>query len=352
MTAASDPLTIGLLGCGTISAQHLEAIAAVDGIRLGGVASASVERARMVGERWAVPWTTDIGDLLGRDDIDAVAILTPSGLHPSQALAALGRGKHVLVEKPIALTVAAADTVIAAAARQGLTLATVSQRRFEPAIAALQVAVAADALGTISLILAEGIYTRPQSYYDSADWRGTLDLDGGVLMNQAIHLIDIVRWLGGPVRSVAAHTATRTHTMEAEDDAIVSIQFVSGVLGSIVATTSADAERPGEIRVHGDTGHVRIVGEASPEWQIPGRPAPETALAPAPTATASPASATWGTTAAGYIRQYTDFVDAVRTGRPPVVTGQDGRNAVEIVTAAYESARTGRSVSLEMVPAR
>ncbi|MDQ3127697.1 MAG: Gfo/Idh/MocA family oxidoreductase [Chloroflexota bacterium] len=352
MTAANDALTIGLLGCGTISTQHLEAIAAVDGIRLGGVASASVERARTDGEHWGVPWTTDVGELLGRDDIDAVSILTPSGLHPSQALAALGKGKHVLVEKPIALTVAAADTVIAAAARQGLTLATVSQRRFEPAIAALQAAVAADALGTISLILAEGIYMRPQSYYDSADWRGTLDLDGGVLMNQAIHLVDVVRWLGGPVRSVAAHAATRTHTMEAEDDAIVSIQFASGVLGSIVATTSADAERPGEIRVHGDIGHVRIVGEAFREWQIPGRAAPETAPAQGPTATGTPASATWGTTAAGYIRQYTDFVDAVRTGRAPVVTGEDGRNAVEIVTAAYESARTGRSVSLETVSSR
>ncbi|MBA2718040.1 MAG: Gfo/Idh/MocA family oxidoreductase [Chloroflexi bacterium] len=350
--AADDTLAIGLLGCGTISAQHLEAIAAVDGIRLGGVASASEERARTVGERWSVPWTTDVGELLGRDDIDAVAILTPSGLHPSQALAALGRGKHVLVEKPIALSVAAADAVIAAAARQGLTLATVSQRRFEPAIAALQAAVVADAVGTISLILAEGIYMRPQSYYDSAAWRGTLDLDGGVLMNQAIHLVDVVRWLGGPVRSVAAQAATRTHAMEAEDGAIVSIQFASGVLGSIVATTSADVERPGEIRVHGDLGHVQIVGEEAREWQIPGWPAPEAAPTAAPTTTGSPASATWGTTAAGYVRQYTDFLDAVRSSRAPIVTGEDGRNAVEIVTAAYESARTGRSVSIETVSSR
>lgn len=361
MTGANDTLTIGLLGCGTISTQHLEAIAAVDGIRLGGVAGASVERARTVGERWGVPWTTNVGELLGRDDIDAVSILTPSGLHPSQALAALGRGKHVLVEKPIALSVAAADTVIAAAARHGLTLATVSQRRFEPAIAALQAAVAGDALGTISLILAEGIYVRPQSYYDSADWRGTLDLDGGVLMNQAIHLVDVVRWLGGPVRSVAAHAATRTHAMEAEDSAMVTIQFASGALGSIAATTSADAERPGEIRVHGDLGHVRIVGEVAAEWQVPGRaaPGPRAALETDPVApttgtgaAASPPSATWGTTAAGYIRQYTDFVDAVRTGRAPVVTGEDGRNAVEIVTAAYESARTGRSVGPETVSSR
>lgn len=349
MKAAADALTFALIGCGSISTQHLEAIAAVDGARLGAVASASAERARAVGERWGVPWTTDIDELLGSADIDAVSILTPSGLHPSHALAALARGKHVLVEKPIALSVADADAVIAAAAQRGLKLATVSQRRFEPVTRALRAALDADALGTISLILAEGIYLRPQSYYDSAPWRGTVALDGGVLMNQAIHLVDLVRWLGGPVRSVAGHIATRTHAMEAEDGATVSLRFASGALGAVIATTAADAERPAEIRVHGDLGHVRIVGDAATEWQVPGRPAPETGPPAVATAIGSSASATWGSTAAGYIRQYTDFLEAVRTGRAPAVSGEDGRNAVEIVTAAYESARTGRSVGLEAV---
>jgi UDP-N-acetyl-2-amino-2-deoxyglucuronate dehydrogenase len=349
VTATSRSLTFGLIGAGAISTQHLEAIAAIDGVRLGGVASASAERARAVGERWDVPWTTDVDELLAREDIDAVAIMTPSGLHASQALAALARGKHVLVEKPIALSVRDADAVIDEGRKRGLTVATVSQRRFEPGMVALQAAVASGAFGTISLILTEGIYHRPQAYYNSAAWRGTIALDGGVLMNQAIHMIDLIRWLGGPVRSVSAHVATRTHAMEAEDTASVSLLFATGALGVIVATTSATPEFPPELRVYGDAGHARIAGEAAVEWDVPGIPAPA-AAEPADPATATPgATATWGTTAAGYIRQYTDFVAAIREARPPAVTGDDGRNAVEIVTAAYESSRTGRAVELKGV---
>jgi len=351
VTATARPLSFGLIGAGAISTQHIEAIEAIDGARLGGVASASAERARALGERCGVPWTTDLDELLIRADIDAVAIMSPSGLHPSQALAALAHGKHVLVEKPIALSVRDADAVIDEGRKRGLTVATVSQRRFEPAIMALKAAVASDAFGMISLILTEGIYHRPQAYYDSAAWRGTVALDGGVLMNQAIHMIDLVRWLGGPVRSVSAHVATRTHVMESEDTASVSLQFATGALGAIVATTSATPEFPPEIRVYGDAGHARIAVEAAVEWDVPGIPAPAPAAADhTESATAMPgATATWGTTAAGYIRQYTDFVAAVREARPPAVTGDDGRNAVEIVTAAYESSRTGRAIELEGV---
>jgi predicted dehydrogenase len=344
LTDPELPLTFGLVGCGAISTQHLEAIASIDGARVGGVVSASAERARTVGERWGVPWTTELNELLDRPEIDAVAIMTPSGLHASQTLAALAHGKHVLVEKPIALSVAAADAVIEAGRARGLTVATVSQRRFEPVMIALHAAVAAGALGTISLIIAEGIYHRPQSYYDSSAWRGTIALDGGVLMNQAIHVIDLVRWLGGPVSSVAGQVATRTHVMEAEDTAAVSLRFASGALGSIVATTSATPEFSSELRVYGDAGHARIVGEAAIEWYVPGHAMPPSGPpAEAPVAVAGPGSgsATWGTTAAGYVRQYTDFIAAVRTGAPPAVTGADGRAAVEIVTAAYESSRTG-----------
>ncbi len=349
MKSSGRPLTIGLVGCGAISAQHLEAIAQIDDARLGGVMSASADRARAVGERWDVPWTTDLDELLARDEVDAVAILSPSGLHPSQALAALGHGKHVLVEKPIALSVPYADAVIDEGRRRGLTVATVSQRRFEPVMSALHAAVEAGAFGTVSLILTDGIYHRPQAYYDSAAWRGTTALDGGVLMNQAIHMIDLVRWLGGPVRSVAGHVATRTHTMEAEDTASVSIEFGSGVLGAIVATTSATPEFPPQLRVYGDAGHARVVGEEPVEWDVPDWPAPSPGEAASVGAPVKSGAATWGTTAAGYVRQYTDFIESIRTGRQPVVSGIDGRNAVEIVTAAYESSSTRRAVVLDAV---
>jgi len=348
------PVTIGLVGCGAISTQHVEAIAAVDGVRLGAVMSASAERARTVGTRAGVPWTTSLDDLLDRPDVDAVAILTPSGLHAAQAIAALEHGKHVLVEKPLALTVADAEAAIEVANWAGLTLATVSQRRFERVMQVLHRAVEDGALGTISLVVTEGIYMRPQSYYDSAAWRGTTAMDGGVLMNQAIHVVDLVRWLGGPVRSVAAHVTTRTHEMEAEDTATVSLAFESGALGSIVATTSAVTESAAETRVVGDKGRVTVVGEDAVDWDVPGvdRPsgdAGEGEVVGASANGATPAAATWGTTATGHIRQYANFLEAVRTHQQPAVTGEDGRNAVEIVTAAYESSRTGRSIELQAV---
>lgn len=340
------PIRVGIVGCGAISTQHLEAISALPDLALVAVESASESSARAVGERWGVPWSTRLEDLLGRDDLDAVTISTPSGLHPEQALAALRTGRHVVVEKPIALSVADANAVVREGHERGLVVATISQRRFEPAVRALRDAVEAGALGRISLIIAEGLHQRPQAYYDSAAWRGTRHLDGGVLMNQAIHVIDLVRWIGGPVESVAAHVATLGHAMDAEDTASVSLRFANGALGEIVATTCAKPEFPTELRVYGDRGHVRIVGEEAVEWDVPGIAAPagpEEVTAPEP---GIGTTQTWGTNAIGYLRQYGDFVEAVRTGRPPVVTGEDGRNAVEIATAAYEADRAGRAVVL------
>ena len=343
------PIRVGLVGCGAISTQHLEAIAAVDGVALAAVTSASAERARTVGERWGVPWSASLDELLARGDVDAVTICTPSGLHPAQALAALRSGRHAIVEKPIALRVEDADAVVREGRDRGLVVATISQRRFEPAVRALHDAVAAGALGRISLIVAEGLYHRPQAYYDSAAWRGTRDLDGGVLMNQAIHMIDLVRWIGGPVASVTGHVATLGHVMEAEDTATLSLRFADGALGEIVATTCASPEFPTELRVYGDRGHVRLVGESAAEWDVPGIPPPAPAddgVVPAGVG----GTQTWGTNAVGYLRQYADFVEAVRTRRPPVVTGEDGRNAVAIITAAYEADRDGRAVTLEGGP--
>lgn len=346
------PVRFGLIGCGAISTQHVEAIRAVDGAELVAVESASADRARAAGERWGVPWTTDLTELLARDDVDAVSICTPSGLHAAQALAALRREKHVVVEKPLALSVVDADAVIAEGRRVGRIVATISQRRFEPIARALHDAVAVGAFGWISLVIAEGLYHRPQSYYDSAAWRGTRAMDGGVLMNQAIHMVDLVRWIGGPVTSVAAHLATVGHEMEAEDTATVSLRFASGALGSIVATTCAEPGFAQELRVYGDRGHARVVGDVAAEWvTADGTPPPTPPEAATGDDTATGAArllapATWGTDATGHIRQYADIVAAIGTGRRPAIGGEDGRDAVEIVTAAYEADRVGRAIPL------
>jgi predicted dehydrogenase len=348
--ARTPTIRFGLVGAGAISTQHLEALEAVGGARIAGIASASSERARAAGERWGVPWTTSVEELLGRDDVDAVAIATPSGLHPNQALAALRHGKHVLIEKPIALSNADAREVVTEAARRGLVAGTVSQRRFEPNVRAVRDAVAGGALGKVAMVVAEGFYYRPQTYYDSAPWRGTIELDGGVLMNQAIHTIDLLRWIGGPVARVTANVATITHRMEAEDTASVSIRFVGGALGAILATTCAATERPTELRIHGERGLIRLVGEDIAEWEVPDLARPP-AEARAGVENASAATATWGTNATGYVRQYTDFIEAIRDGRPPAVTAADGAAAVEIVLAAYESSRSGRAVEVGAGPA-
>ena len=350
---APSVVRFGLVGCGAISTQHVEAIEAVDGAKLVAVSDrASPERAREAGKRWGVPWTTDLDELFRRDDVDAVAICTPSGSHAEIALAALRQGKHVVVEKPLALSVADADALIAAGRRADRLVATISQRRFEPVMQALRAAAAAGGFGRIALVIGEGLYHRPQSYYDSAAWRGTRAMDGGVLMNQAIHMVDLVRWIGGPVVSVAGQIATIGHEMEAEDTATVSLRFADGALGSIIATTCSAPEFPQELRIYGDHGHVRIVGDQAVEWSLmPGTDVARPELAATADAAGAPggplAPATWGTDASGHIRQYIDIVAAIQAGRAPAVTGEDGRNAVEIVTAAYEASQTGRAIVLE-----
>jgi predicted dehydrogenase len=327
--------------------QHVEAMQAVVGAELGAVESGSTEHARAAGERWGVPWTTDLEELLSRDDIDAITLCTPSGLHAEGALFALDHGKHVIIEKPLAMSVADADAVIAAGRTKGRLVVTISQRRFEPVMQALHSAITAGSFGRIVSVIGEGFYHRPQSYYDQASWRGTIAMDGGVLMNQAIHMVDLVRWIGGPVALITSLAGTLCHRMEAEDVASVAMRFTNGSLGVITATTCAETGLSQELRVYGEAGHARIAGEVVLEWRsADGTPPP--AHAPVEeTAISALAPPTWGTSATGHIRQYRDIVDAIREGRPPAVTGEDGMNAIEIVTAAYEASRTGRAISVQ-----
>ena len=346
-SGANGIVRFGLVGTGGIATQHIEAIRAIDGAQLIAVSSSTAERARATGDRWGVPWTTDREELLSRDDIDVVAVTTPSGFHAEVALAALRHDKHVVVEKPIAMSIADADLLIEEGRRRGRWVAAISQRRFEPAIRRLKEALDASALGRISLIVVESVNYRPQSYYDSPAWRGTIALDGGVLMTQAIHEIDLACWLGGRIRSVAGNAATLGHEMEAPDTATVSLRFASGTLGSVIATTCAAPGFEQEVRVYGDAGHVRIVGEQPVEWEIPGfDPPSEETLDPEISADEL-AEPTWGTDSIGHTRQYRDLIAAIREGRSPAITAEDGRRAIEVVMAAHESSRIGRAIELD-----
>lgn len=322
-----------IVGAGAISTQHVEAIRATNGARVAGVCGRSADRAEASGKRWDVPWSTDIHEALAWQGVDAAVICTPSGLHAEHALAALHAGKHVLIEKPITLSLADADQIIAAGQRLGLVVSTISQRRFEPAVQAIRQVVQDDAIGPISFVEGSTVDYRPQSYYDSAGWRGTRAFDGGALMNQGIHMVDLVRWLGGPITEAVGHTATVAKRMEAEDTATASISFASGALGTLVATTSAHPGVPHELRIHGERGYIHLRGTEIVGWEVDAVDRPSAEISDGATGQA----ATWGTTAIGHARQYRDVTEAILEHRHPAISGIDGRNSLAVVLAVYES---------------
>ena len=331
-----------IVGAGAISRQHAEAMRATQGARLAGVCDADAERARGFGEEWGVPWSTDLGAALARPDVNAAAICTPSGLHAEQALAALRMGRHVLIEKPIALGLEDADEIVAAGRERDLVVSTVSQRRFEPVIQEIRRVLASGVLGPVAYVEGTTLDYRPQSYYASGAWRGTRALDGGALMNQGIHMVDLVRWLAGPIVRVAGQIATVAKEIEAEDTASAAVTFASGALGSLVATTSAYPGVPHDLRIHAELGYIHLRGEAIAGWEVDGVPCPA-----APDAGGARVdAATWGTTFVGHARQYADVTRAILDHRAPAISGLDGRNTLAVVLAVYDSAATGRIIEL------
>src|SRR4051812_28321039 len=259
---SAEELGFAIIGAGMVARYHATAIERTPGARLVAICRSDPARAEETAAQFGVPCLADYTDLLARDDVDAVCICTPSGLHAQQTIAAARAGKHVLVEKPMALTLADADAMIAACAQAGVQLGVALQRRTDPEFQRVQAAVAAGELGRIVLGSISIPYLRQQSYYDSADWRGTWALDGGgVLMNQGIHLVDLLLWLIGDAAEVRATAATLAHTIEVEDCLTATLRFVNRALGSVTATTAAAPGSPHGVEIYGDRGGVKMGGE-------------------------------------------------------------------------------------------
>jgi predicted dehydrogenase len=275
-------------------------------------------------------------------------------MHARQAIAAARAGKHVLVEKPMALTLADADAMIGACAQVGVQLGVALQRRTEPDFQRLQAAAAAGELGQLVLGSVSVPYMRDQSYYDSAPWRGTWALDGGgALMNQGIHLVDLLLWMIGDVVEVRATAATLAHDIEVEDCVSATLRFANGALGSVMATTAAAPGFPHRVEIYGDQGGAQIEGEQVVRWE---NQEPRTGTRRVNRRTAEPesrepiaagaGSSPTGIGAAGHTRLLEDFVGAIRDRREPLVPGREGRRALALVLAIYESARTGQRVQV------
>jgi UDP-N-acetyl-2-amino-2-deoxyglucuronate dehydrogenase len=340
-----NPLRFGLVGCGVIAPAHARSIEELPGAALVAVCDIIEEKAARLAAEFPAAVYSDYDEMFRRDDLEAVIVLTPSGLHAQVGIAAARAGKHVLVEKPMDVTLEKADALIQACTQAGVKLGVISQHRWDPGLAGLKQAVLADKLGQLNFGGSHTKWYRSQQYYDSGDWRGTWALDGGgALINQSIHYVDLLQYIMGPVEEIHAYCAARAHErIEVEDIAVAAIKFKSGALGLLEGNTSAYPGFCARLDIYGTSGSVIIENDQILEWQLcSGENCP---VAPEPVGVIAGSSSKdiWHTP---HKRQIEDFVLAVQEDREPLVNGYEGRKPLEIVLAVYESARTGKTVRL------
>jgi UDP-N-acetyl-2-amino-2-deoxyglucuronate dehydrogenase len=345
-------IRFGLLGCGRIAKRHSELLGGghIAGAKLVAVCDDVRERADAIASRFNVPALYDLDDLLARDDIDAVSVLTPSGMHPRHAIAVAKAGKHVIVEKPMALRLEDADAMIRACDQAGVKLFVVKQNRFNVPVVKAREALEAGRFGRLVLGTVRVRWCRDQSYYDQDEWRGTWAYDGGVLSNQASHHVDMLEWFFGDVVSVHARAVTALVNIEAEDTAVATLKFRNGALGIIEATTAVrPKDLEGSLSILGEKGTVEIAGFAVNKirhWQFAEELASDKDVMEK--FSVNPPNV-YGF---GHQAYYEHVVKCLSDQSPALVDGLQGRKSLELISALYESIETGREVWLSFVPQR
>lgn len=334
-----DVIRVGLVGPGAIGETHAAAIRAQDGVVLAAVAGGSAAQVAACAAGEAVATFEAADAMLAGADIDAVAICTPSGLHGEPAFAAIHAGRHVLVEKPLAVDPAEAAALVRAADASGLVCGIVSQRRLEPQHATLKALLDSGALGRPRIVEAAIHWHRSEAYYAEKPWRGDPAHGGGSLFNQGIHNLDLMLWLLGPADSVQGMSATLGHALAVEDTTGALIRFASGALGAIVTSTALPPGRPAVLRLFTDRGSCELAHDTILRWDFPGVARPPDGGGPS-----GGASDPRAIGIAGHVAQWRDFADAIRTGRPPAIPFRDGFETVRTVAAIYRSAAEGRAV--------
>lgn len=347
------PYGIGIIGCGTISSFHARAIADVRGAKLVACTSRSPQGAKRLAQETGCTAYGTLDELLADKRVDIVTIATPSGSHMEPAIAAAKAGKHVLIEKPLEITLTRCDRIIAACQKHRVLLGTIFQSRFHGSSIQIKKAMDAGRFGRLTVGDAYVKWYRTQEYYDSRAWRGTWALDGGgALMNQAIHTVDLLTWLMGPVVEVQANCATLAHKrIEVEDVAMATVKFANGALGVIEATTAAYPGYLKRIEIHGSEGSAVVEEEDVKAWDFAKTSRTDGAILAEmkkPKSTGGGASDPTAIGHQGHAMIIADFVDAVRKKRKPAVDGAEGRRSVEIILAIYKSAETGKAVQLPL----
>ncbi len=337
-----DPIRFGILGCGIIAPNHARAIDAAGGAVLAGAVSRRYEQAQQFAQAFSCRAYETYEAMLSDDAIDAVSVCTPTGLHFENARQALLADKHVLVEKPLCLTLQEADALIDLAQARSLSLGVISQSRFSDAAQAIRRLVDSDAAGRpVSAQLKMRFY-RGQDYYDSAAWRGTFAGDGGVIMNQGIHGIDLLCYLMGKPVSVMGYARTRLRDIEVEDTVAAALAFESGAVAVIDATTCSSPSFHKRFILGFEKGTVILENDAITLWTVPGE-CPESCRL-------SLAGNTSGdnrkVTHAYHTREYGNFIRHITQGELLIVDGAQGRMPLSVILGVYESSRTGRRIDL------
>ncbi len=343
-------LRFALLGCGRIAKRHSELLGynQIEGATLSAVCDLEEEKAAQVGERFDVPFYTDMHKMMKQEDIDAVVVLTPSGMHARDVIEIAPYKKHIVVEKPMALTLDDADSMISTCDKYGIKLFVIKQNRFNLPVVKLREAMEQGRFGKLVLGTVRVRWCRPQHYYDQDKWRGTWAYDGGVLTNQASHHIDLLEWMMGDVESVFARSSTALVDIETEDTAVVTLKFRNGALGIIEATT---ATRPkdleGSISILGEKGTVEIGGFAVNEmktWNFLEKIGSDKDVMEK--YSVNPPNV-YGF---GHKEYYDHVVDCLSHSQDQLVDGLVGRKSLEVIMAIYESIETGNEVFLRFQP--
>lgn len=339
-------IRLAVVGCGRISEKHFEAIARHSAdIELVAVCDSSREALEAAVARTGARGFLDLEDLVGKSDADAVVLCTPSGLHPAQAIAVARSGRHVITEKPMATRWHDGLEMVKACDDAGVHLFVVKQNRKNATLRLVKDAMDRRRFGRIFMVNINVFWSRPQEYYDSASWRGTWEFDGGALMNQASHYVDLVDWLVGPVESVQAYVGTLARNIQVEDTAVVSVRWRSGALGSVNATMlTYPRNLEGSLTILGEKGTVRVGGVAVNQiqhWEF-AEPEPSDATVE---------QASYATTSVygfGHPIYYENVVQTLRGAALPDTDGREGLRSLEILIASYLSARDGRRVALPL----
>jgi predicted dehydrogenase len=348
-------LTFGIIGGGMIANFHAQAILAMKGGKLGAIYARNPQKASDLGSKYNCTPYSDLNELLADESIDIVTIATPSGAHLEPTIAAAKAGKHIICEKPLEVKPARIEEMIQVCKENKVVLAGIFNRRFNPAVAALKKATDQGRFGQLTLCDAYVKWYRSQEYYDSGDWRGTWQLDGGgALMNQSIHTIDQLIYLAGNIKRLSASVTCLTHEgIEVEDTAVAILEFENGARGIIQGATSCWSTNghPAEVQLCGSEGSVFMSDESFRVWdfKIPSTDddfIKENLMYD--TMRGFGANDPSAINFDGHLRNFEDVVEAIETNREPLITGAEGLKAVRVIDAIYRSAQlNGAWIALE-----